>query len=344
MGAIFNKAELLSRFNVVKQAISANSPIQTFKMLRIDVNCNEYKLIASDGLMQITAKGRCDGDKVFSQCVDSKMFSVMLSAAKNEINIVFEDNKIKTSSGKSKFNIPATDGSMFPILTLNGEYNNLNLKEVIDTTYKVIPAKYKNPAFCGLCLEAIDGTLNAIATDGITLLLNTLKIDFDAFQVILPKDSAEFLANIDTDGFCINEKSLKAYSEQDNFEIITKLIDSQYPKWRGILSDAEKQIAVDFNDLSQSISTIAKIESAIRVDLIGNENNLNITMKDGNGVMIDSKIECAGDAIDWCVDPKRFAVCLDYIGGDEITISSTVRGGLQSIKDGKRFILAMTKR
>ena len=54
----FNKAELLSRFNIVRPAISSNSTFNAFKMLRIDVLGGVYQLIASDGLMQITAKGK----------------------------------------------------------------------------------------------------------------------------------------------------------------------------------------------------------------------------------------------------------------------------------------------
>lgn len=340
----FNKAELLSRFNIVRPAISSNSTFNAFKMLRIDVLGGVYQLIASDGLMQITAKGKCEGEASFSQCVDPKMFSVMLSAAKGDINIVLDDNKIKTVSGKSKFNIPSSSGDTFPCLTLDGEYNSLNLKEIIDTTYKAIPVKHTQPAFMGVGLDQRSGVLNAVATDSNMILINSVKNDGDDFQIIIPKDSAEYLANIDTDGFCVSDKSLKAYSKQDDFEIITKLIDAKMIDWRRVISDCSASITTDRNELLDSVMTIAKIENAQRLDIESSQSEMTISMKDGNGGMISNQIECIGDDVVWSLDPKKLAVCLGYIDADEIVIGINTMGALQSKNGSKQFALAMMKR
>ena len=56
----------------------------------------------------------------------------MLSAAKEDINIVVADGKLQTVSGRSKFNIPVLPGDMYPLLSIDGEINNINLRYIIE--------------------------------------------------------------------------------------------------------------------------------------------------------------------------------------------------------------------
>lgn len=337
---IFNKQELLAKFNLVKSSIAKNSPMHTLNMLRINVDGDKFDLTGGNGELQVTVKGECTGKESFCECVPPSTFGVMISSAKGDIDVNVKDGKLNTLSGRSKFNIPCTDGQLYPMIKLDGEINNTKIKLIIQNIYKAAPQKDIRTMLNGVCLHAINKTLNAVATDSTMLLVQSVESDSDDFQIIIPNLSADFLANIDTDGFVVSSGSLKAVSHDNNLELITRLIDAKYLDWPRLLTDYPESFTVNKSDLLEAISTINKIENAKFAALKSDKGVLSVSTQDGNGGLVNTDIDFEGDNIDTQYDHRKLIQCLLSADVESIKLSFNKQGWMQSTNNGCRFFIA----
>jgi len=336
----FNKQELASKFALVKNAIAKNSTMNHLKMLNINVSGNKFKLTGGNGEMQVTASGECIGDDAFNECVMPNTFSVMLGAAKNDINMTMKDSILSTVSGKSKFNIPSIDGEMYPLIKLDGDINQFNLKELIGSVYKAAPTKDTRNMLIGVCVQVTDNVISAVATDGSVLMINQHEIDMDDFQIIIPSGAAEYLGNNDADGFVVSGSSLKAVSAQNNLEVITRLVDAKYVQWERVVVDYSNKFTVNRADLIEAVRTINKIENASHVNLKSSGESMIISTKDGNGTSVVSEIDFSGDEVNVSFNPSKLMSCLQSVDCDEIEISFNSDGWIQSKNNNHKFFLA----
>jgi len=336
----FNKAELAAKFGLVKNVIAKTSTLNHLKMLNIRVNKNKFKLTGSNGEIQVTATGECVGNESFNVCVLPATFSVMLGSAKSDVIIRVEDMIMSTLSSKSKFNISAIDGDLYPLLKMDGNVNKFNLMELIGSVYKGSSKNQSTPNLCGTLIDIKDGIINAVATDSRIMFVNKDSIDADDSQVIIPNSSAEYLASNDTDGFLVSGNALKATSEQNNIEIICKIVDAKYPDWRRIVSVYEKSFTVDRDELVDSVSTINKIDSIVSVNLKSSDDVLTVSARDKSGQSFMSEIEFDGDEIDMAASPENLLKCLQSVDCDKITIGFDSKKGIQSINGNHMFFLS----
>lgn len=333
---VFNKQELLTKFNLVKTSIAKNSTINALNNLLISVNGNKFKLVGCNGELQVTANGECSGSESFSVCVSPATFGVMLSAAKEDIKIVVADGKLQTVSSRSKFNIPTIPGDMYPLLNIDGEVNNANLRYIINDVYKAAPKIDVRTMMLGTCIDYDGDKLVAIATDGMMMITSSIDadIDSDKFSIIIPNQSAAFLATTDIDGFVKSGNSIKAVSSQNNIEIISKIIDARYPAWRNIVVDYRDKFFVDKEQLKNSVSIISKTDK------------LAATLKSSNDSMsvccegVSTDIDFEGNEFNNSYDPNKLLTCIDAINSDKIEFSFDGRGWLQSQHNGVRFFIA----
>ncbi len=336
----FNKQELLAKFNLVKSAIARQSTISSLKMINIKVNKSKFKLTGGNGEYQISASGECFGDTAFNISVDPKTLAVMLGSAKEDIDMNVTDGKLITSSGRSKFNIPYIEGHVFPVINIDGDINGINLKDLINGVNKASPKVDVRNMLLGTCIDVRDGNINAVATDGVVLMINSMTCDIDPFSVIIPGDASEYLASNDTDGFVVNGNSLKAVSNKNSLEIITKLIDGKFPDWRRVVADYDNTFTANLADLIESVATINKIENVTSVNLRSSGNTLIISTKDCNGGTVINEIDFEGDDIDVSYNPALLLKCLQSMDSEMINISFNDIRWSQSSQDSKRFFVA----
>lgn len=339
----FSKQDLLLKFGLVKNVIAKTSTLNHLMMLNIRVNKNKYKLTGSNGEIQVTVTGECSGDAAFNVCVQPGTFSIMLGAAKNDIDITMKGELLSTVSARSKFNIQTTDGTLYPLLKMDGETNNFNLKPLLESVYKASPKKDVRPYLVGTCLDIKGNIINAVATDGSALFANSEPIEEPDCKVIIPNLSAEYLATNDTDGFIVNNGSLKAVSKANNIEVICKLVDAQFPDWKKVLFNCDKSFTVNRDELIKSVSTINKAEGIISVGLKSTGDTLIITGSNG-GASISNEIEFSGDEVDCSMSPHKLLLCLQSVDCEQIEIGFVVGKGIQSKNGSHIFVLAGFKK
>jgi DNA polymerase III sliding clamp (beta) subunit (PCNA family) len=256
------------------------------------------------------------------------------------MEIKIKDGKLNTVSGKSKFSIPCTDGALYPVLSLGGDVTTGNLRTIISGVHKAAPKVDVRVMLVGVCLDASGGVLSAVGTDGHVLLINQFETDKPDFQIIIPLQAAEYLANMDTDGYLVSGNSLKAVSLADNLEIITRLIDAKYVDFKRIMTDYEFKCTVNIAELVDSISTISKIENVNSAHLKSAKNSMVISTKDGNGMTVMNEIDHSGNDIDFMYDPLNLLKCLSFLGNDVAELSFNSTGWMQSNNGSRKFFIA----
>lgn len=332
----FNKQELLTKFNLVKSSIAKNSTINALNNLLIKVGNDGFELTGANGELQVTSKGKCAGNESFSVCISPSTFGVMLSAAKEDINIVVADGKLQTVSGRSKFNIPVLPGDMYPLLSIDGEINNINLRYIINDVYKAAPKIDVRTMMMGTCIDYDGEKLSAVATDGTIMIISSVNADIESekFSIIIPNQSSSFFATTDIDGFFVSGNSIKALSKENNVEIISKLIDARYPDWRRIVSDYSDKFEVSKEELKNAVSIINKSDKQ-SATLQSNEDIMNVYCE---GISTD--IDFNGSKFNHAYDSGKLLTCIESIDSDKMEFSFDNRGWLQSQHNGVRFFIA----
>ena len=333
---IFNKQELLAKFNLVKSSIAKNSTINALNNLLLRVEPNEFWLTGGNGEIQVTAKGSLNGNESFSCCVSPAIFGVMLSAAKEDIQISLKDGKLQTTSARSKFNIPTIPSDMYPLLNIDGEVNNINLRNIIYDVYKAAPKIDVRTMMMGTCIDYDGKKLSAVATDGTIMIISSVNADIESekFSIIIPNQSSSFFATIDIDGFFVSGNSIKAVSKENNVEIISRLIDARYPDWRRIVSDYSDKFEVSKEELKNAVSIINKSDKQ-SATLQSNEDIMNVYCE---GISTD--IDFNGSKFNHAYDSGKLLTCIESIDSDKMEFSFDNRGWLQSQHNGVRFFIA----
>lgn len=339
----FNKQELQSRLALVKSSVAKNSPMASLNLLRISVSKDKFELTCGNGEIQVTAKGSCVGNETFSECVSPSTFAVMLSAAKNEIEITAKDGKLNTVSGRSKFAMPCTDGQLYPMLAMNDEINNVDISKLLSRVYKATAKNDVRIMLNGVCLHAKDHILNAIASDGAMMMVNTREHEIDDFQIIIPAKSAEFISSIETDGFVVSGQSLKVISITNGIEIITKLIDAKYVDWQRALTKHDKNFTVDKEQIINAVSIISSAGHD-NVQLKSNDGYMSVSTYRTNDSVIDTSVDFEGDSIDAIFDPAKLMLCISALTQDKIELGFDSKGQMQATDEGFRFVLGGKRR
>ena len=333
----FKKAELTERFNFVKNVISKNSTIPSLTMMHISILGNKYQITGCNGEMQVTAHGECDGVDHIECCADPSTFGVMLSSAKQDINMTMKDAKLSTISGSSKFNIKTIDSDLYPMLSMTGNTNNVNLRELISGVNKASAIKDVRTGLTGTCINADGKMLHAAATDGSMIMRNQINCDIDAFDIILPPQSAEYLSQIDTYGFYVDRGSLKAECKTKGIEIITKLIDAKFPDYQRLITDYANKFTINRQDLIDKVASMSKIDSVKEkgVTIKSDGDKLKISVAD----IASDEIDFSGDKFLANFNPSYLLTALNFIDSESITIEFNNDFYIQGKEEGRLFLI-----
>ena len=296
----FNKAELQSSYDTAKSAAMSKPVIPVLGMIRITANDGLYRMIACNQLYQITSHGECHGEDSFDLCFPADKLGVMLSAARDEIEITYDGKNAHSKSGKSKFNFNILPGSDFPVMQ-SGEgikCTGINLKEIISNVHNCMSDKdVARPYLTGVCIQSDGEHISATATNAHILASHKVKMSQEKFSVIVPRDVIKILTSRDSKEFTIKGNNI-SITLDDGSVLISKLIDSRYPDYqRAIALTPTGSFKVDLADFKEAIGIAAKVApntqmGAVQLKLF--DNSMAITARSNEGSVFDTEIECTG--------------------------------------------------
>jgi DNA polymerase III sliding clamp (beta) subunit (PCNA family) len=252
------KAELSKKINLLKSVIS---PSITMEALRGILYQDGY-LVASDTSLTVKAKTETwpYGDPFI---IPEKAFSFIGSLPEGEIEITTKKNQIviKMDTIKNSFSTLPADSFAYTTDSIDdGNTNSLDSKELKQAISHVIYAVSESaaPTLQGLNMDSSDGKLNFVAMSEHGIGHDCIDYKSDIVMNV-PKAAMEKILKLDFSGeIRISHDKKKAAFVSNEYEIYTRLIEGEFPKYRSILRSGSIYTVVDRRLLLDAV-TRAKI-------------------------------------------------------------------------------------
>lgn len=191
------------------------------------------------------------------------------------IELVADQGRITVSSGKSRFvlsSLPTKDFPRSPIQENELEFSisQSALRRLIEKTSFAIPQQDVRQYLNGLLVEVKDGLIQALATDGHRLAMNSialLAVDNAFAQVIIPrKGILELLRLLEHS----DEEVLISFNNNfvcvkgDGFVLTSKLINGKFPNYNKIIPKrGDKRVAINCEELKQALTRVGILSNEL---------------------------------------------------------------------------------
>ncbi len=255
MKFIIEKKELSALTTIVYRAASNKNTIPVLSGLFINVNHNEgLALTATD--MEIGIKASTSNIEIIEEgtaLVNAHYFADFIKLLPDSpvaLELNEEKSKLNISYGRSSGFINTYREHEYPDLPINNIKNIISLpqdilKKALRKTAFAAAVTHFRQVFTGVLFDIIDNkTLRIIASDTHRLAYYTYNIseaDLEPINFIIPVRTVNELLRLLDDNkeninIGLNKNSVVFY--KDNFLIVSRLIDGQYPNYDQVIPDS----------------------------------------------------------------------------------------------------------
>lgn len=206
----------------------------------------------------------------------------------SEVHIAAEGERVTVRSGRSRFVLVALAPDTFPTMerleaAQRFEVPQALLRELIERTHFSMAHQDVRYYLNGLLLEAAEGRLAAVATDGHRLALCERSVEISApgtQQVIVPRKAVSELLRILGDGeepAAVELGTNHIRVEVPGVRFLAKLIDGRFPDYKRVIpGGGERHLSADREALREALS---------RASILSNEKYRGVRLTMGDGVL-----------------------------------------------------------
>lgn len=245
-----NKDTFLKAINIAESVISSKNINTILSNCLFNVKKDKIEIISTDNEMAVRTEIDTAADSDFTFTANGKKLSSIIKELPDEDISLNIDNsmviKIKSQNIKGNYTFYGTDSSEYPKLPEIFKENSIEIDQSVfkDMIKKVIYAAATDaikPVFNSIYIVSEKpGTISAIATDSRRLSMITREIENEAFVgegIIIPlKTINEVYKLLSGSGKCkLSFDSKQCYFHINETEIISRVIDGQYPNYKQII-------------------------------------------------------------------------------------------------------------
>ena len=215
---------------------------------------DSLKIYATDLEILMSTEINVDGIEDGALAVPSKMLAEILRELGDvKIELITEDNyRLRLISDRGVYKIsgdPSEDFPLMPVSELVEEFDiaSNKLSRMIDKTIFAVSHDELRPALMGVLFQINSNEFRMVATDGHRLARIT-NMDFSASvsekKLIVPTKALNLLLkNIsdETKGIRVSFGENYIVFRFDHTEIISRLVESQYPQYENVIPTANKK-------------------------------------------------------------------------------------------------------
>lgn len=245
-----NKEMLLKALGIADSVISSKNVNTILSNSLFTITQNSIQITATDNEIAVKTVIDASADNNMSFTTYGKKFiNILRELPDEEISLNIDESMVislKSKNIKGSYTLYGTDSTDYPELPEVKMDNTVEIEQAVlkEMIKKVIYAAATDsikPVFNSLYIVSEKpGTITAIATDSRRLSMVTRSIDNEAFigeGIIIPlKTIHEINRLLSNSGTCkISFDSNQCYFKIDNTEIITRIVDGQYPNYKQII-------------------------------------------------------------------------------------------------------------
>jgi len=332
MKLTITQAQLAYGLGIVSRAVSPRSTLPVLNNILIATDEGRLRLSATNLELGITCWIGAEIEEEGSITIPARIFSDLVNAlpgGKVSLSLTTRTQTINIHCGTSNFDIKGIDAQEFPPmpspdLSTGVELNVADFKEMIHQVGFAASSEEARPVLQGVLMEINDNEISLAATDGFRISVRTAELSTsqdDPVKVIIPARSLGELARIATDGnetvtMIVPPDRGQAIFHMKNVELVTQLIEGNFPDYRAIIPRSFKTRTV--------ISTNEFLKACRQAEIIAREGNyvirLSLQPQDGAPGTIE------------------FSTQSEEMGSGEVVVDANIEGPELLIAFNVRFL------
>jgi DNA polymerase III subunit beta len=314
------QAQLAYGLGIVSRAVSPRSTLPVLNNILLATDEGRLRLSATNLELGITCWINATIEEEGSVTIPARIFSDLINTLpgnKVNLSLTTRTQTLKIHCGTSNFDIKGIDAQEFPPmpvpdLSSSVELNVSDFKEMIHQVSFAASTDEARPVLQGVLMEIKDSEISLAATDGFRISVRTAELSStqaNPVKVIIPARSLSELARIATDGketitMNVPPDRGQAIFHMKNAELVTQLIEGNFPEYRAIIPRNFKTRTV--------ISTQEFLKACKQAEIIAREGNyvirLNLKPQDGVPGIVE------------------FSTQSEEMGSGEVVVDATIEG------------------
>ena len=274
------RSDLLPALQAIASIVDKKQTLPILSHLLLRINDQKLTIIATDLEIELIkviplSSKQPNGEMTVPA---RKLFDICKALPEDAVlHCVRKQHQLLITSGKSRFTLTLLPASRFPCVEKTGQdlftltTDSGAFKDLLERTSFAMAIQDVRYFLNGLLLDITGAECTAVATDGHRLAMSRMSLpaSFDSRkQVLLPRKSVLELVkllNTQSDNTDITLTVGENYISilGPNFEFISKLIDSRFPDYRGLIPNSEGSII--------TVDMVALKETVLRVAILSNE-------------------------------------------------------------------------
>ena len=260
--------------SIARRAVaSRGGTLQVLSGLHLELKGNRLTVVGSDLDLVVRVAVEVGGEKDGSVVLPAQLGSDIVRAFDSgQVEVTVDDDGASVVSGRSNFSLRVMSSEEYPKFDEpNGESVTLDAGTVADALEQVIKAASLDDArqiLTGVLMAAEEDGLRFVATDSYRLAVRDLPgtsvLGRDQ-TVLVPSRALDTVRKIlgDAENLTIRLGERDAAFEIDNVQVMTRLIEGEFPNYRGLIPDDHPNVLV--------VDRIALQEAVGRVRILAQE-------------------------------------------------------------------------
>ena len=349
-------------FSVARRAVSGRSGSHpVLSGLQLELVGNHLTVTGSDGDLTIRVKAEVGGKKDGGVVLSAQLASdIVRSLDAGQVEFSVEDDGATLVAGRSDFSLRTMPTDEYPRFEdPSGDSVNLDAVMVADALDQVVKAASLDdarPILTGVLMAAEEDGLRFVATDSYRLAVRDLpgtEILGRDQTVLVPSRALDAVGRVlgDASSLTIRLGDRDASFIINDVQIVTRLIEGEFPNYRGLIPDSHPNaLVVDrvaFLEAVRRVGIMARDATPVRLTMSADGLELvAITQDVGQGrETIDA--EYSGSDLTVAFNPDYLLDGLEVSPGDEVrleTVDSLKPAVLRSVGNDHFLYLLMPVR
>ena len=349
-------------FSTARRAVSGRSGSHlVLSGLHLELTGNCLVVTGSDGDLTIRVEAEVGGKKDGSVVLSAQLASdIVRSLDAGQVEFSAGDDGATLVAGRSDFSLRTMPTDEYPRFEEpGGDSVNLDAVMVADALDQVVKAASLDdarPILTGVLMAAEEDGLRFVATDSYRLAVRDLpgtEILGRDQTVLVPSRALDAVGRVldDASGLTIRLGDRDASFTIDDVQIVTRLIEGEFPNYRGLIPDSHPNALVvnrvAFLEAVRRVGIMARDATPVRLTMSADGLELvAITQDVGQGrETVDA--EYSGSDLTVAFNPEYLLDGLEVSPGDEVrleTVDSLKPAVLRSVGNDHFLYLLMPVR
>ena len=308
--------------------------------------------LSSSMLLDIPREDSLSASRIETTLPGRKLMDICRTLPEYAIlHIELHNNQAIISACESRFVLTTLPATTFPTITLDSQCHEFNLSQkefryLIHRTQFAMAQQDVRYFLNGMLLEANEGVIRAVATDGHRLAINNIAsstINNNFIRAILPRKSIielnRLLNEADTE-LLVRISANHIQVESEGFNFISNLIEGEYPDYKRIIpKEGHNIIRLGCLEFKQALVRVAILANetfrGVRLQL--RKNRMRITTNNTEQEIAEEQIMLSyeGDEIDIGFNINYLIDVLNIIGTGVIKLTLSGPSSSMLIEEGE---------